>query len=205
MMRKATIVFAVWVFLVCMNIGLNSCEKCEFDPWYTHLKSLNAEARRITGTKAYFTNTVYTIGAADSATATIRYDSLAIAIKHELEYNGTAYRDAVFNLFTLQAAQACSPAYNPDKVKEIIITSTGEYDANHPAGSNLYDIMLISHIPGPHGEKAPLEHSLDISHEAFLVFTSAPAATQMHHIRITYVLENGNRHSATLNNILVKN
>jgi hypothetical protein len=95
----------------------------------------------------------------------------------------------------MNSAYACSPAVIYDALENIEIISDVEYDATHPAGTNLNDLILIRRSPFKEGLPIPaviLGFEVD-NQDLLFTFDKAPLEAASHNLVITYVLLDGRR------------
>lgn len=210
-MRK-TLSLLCALFLGSLLVSfMQSCEP-EEDPTLLHLSTLDAVYKRITAINvnnqgvAYYHYLDY---AADSAG--IRYDSLGIQIKHNwVNEDNTPFYS--LNQFGFTTANADVDGYSYDRILDILIVSNQDYDAQHPAGSNLKDLFTVRDMATDTSASVSAYPSFQslfsyafVENEIlFLVPKAAPQNNNKHTINITYVLENGKTVKTTLPEVFIK-
>jgi hypothetical protein len=158
---------------------------CNDDPVEVKLDAITLAAQRITGvvpSTTFLGRDTYLTEPLQPQES-IRYDSLSLAVSHELRY---AYLP-VSNI--ISSAYACDPAINYSFVKSVILTSDAHYNTLYPAGSNLINI-LINRKDGivQAYENLQVGFYLD-QHSFFLTFEVPPATETTHNFQISYQLE----------------
>lgn len=186
-MKKISLLSTISIlFLFC----LSACDECEsevnklrittFEPSLSKIDSVEI----LSGGGSYLYASNYN---ADSAG--IRFDSLGISIYNNLE-SFSKRNDFLF----INAAYACDPVFYFYGIDSMFIYSDQRYDANHPAGSNLRDLV------GFRGGSSAFESSdKEIQGSTcFINFKSAPNDNKSHVFTIKYKLSNGNTTTSVL-------
>lgn len=138
-----------------------------------------------------------------SGTSPVKYDSLSLML-YLYEYIGKAPVDGGIS-FTNQA-YACDPPVYADYLESLSITSDTDYDAAHPAGSDLNDIFLFNTREysnmKTHTEFFSRSRELTTSF-LFLRFNTAPATTSTHTFSITLNLRDGETFSGEITGLTI--
>ena len=160
--------------LLFFLIGFPSCEEgcicCEFDgPVHYNAKIVGFVIERVDRRVAASQWGTYLPGDTVNAAG-----DFAIYLKPDLE-RVAINKDSKSNGLFVSSAFACSPPYSPrtDQILiDLIITSSENFDAHHPAGSDLIDLFDISGRSSANNQKSPLSQYLVGSSDDFII--SAP-------------------------------
>ncbi|MGZ5244363.1 MAG: hypothetical protein ACXWDO_04935 [Bacteroidia bacterium] len=192
-MKKILLVVAAWIFITFIAVLQQSCDKCDPEPINQRLNSLQAELMRMDGS---------TFSPVNANNAGLRYDSLAIHVTHTF----TAFmkqEQPVFSFFN--TAYACDPAVNYDNIREIVISSSSDYNSEYPKGTNLANITQVRNDFHSNPETVSSKSNQFLySNDAYYTFTADPGKDDSHNITIKYILTNGQGYYTTLNNVLIR-
>lgn len=107
-------------------------------------------------------------------------------------------------------AYACSPGqpYSDERISNINIFSTSDYDSAHPAGDTLTDLILVDYLPKLHIVAQDLSVFLDTMPSAKQQFAfflkSPPDSLRVHRFIIQYQQTNGEFYSLISNPVFIK-
>jgi hypothetical protein len=105
------------------------------------------------------------------------------------------------------ATSPASPTYR-NKVSKLEVRADVAYDANHPAGSDLIDLILLSHNQGEYAREFPsLDYPIDGGERRaiYLYFISPPDAIIQPNISVTTYLDNGLVLESSAGPVLIQN
>ncbi|RYD82374.1 MAG: hypothetical protein EOP53_03895 [Sphingobacteriales bacterium] len=201
-MKKIILVFGIWFCVVFGFSILQSCQTCDpGGPYNYYIASLSSELKEITGTQKVDSSEYIIVNQNVIEQKALKYDSFVMEVKHKYE-SYIRYKNP--SLFAFTGTLACSPVENWDDLQEVIITSSANFDSNHPAGTNLSDIVLYRESYDIAGTKASEAKRTLYGSFAFLSFSMPPAADGLHEITIKYILANGKELITQLNNVNIK-
>lgn len=208
---------ARWYKCLCSYVGLMmllvvgsiipSCGSvdCDVKPVRFRLVSFAADWVQITGEVALNDQVdIYEIASYQPSSGGIQYDSLAIRTANVIE--GISLNSANKADWGLNPLMACSPATSFDTLEDIEIISDNDYDAAHPAGTNLNDIISIRRATFKDGLPIPaviLGFEVD-DQDLLFTFDKAPDQSLSHNLSITYVLLDGIKLSQALPEIVIQ-
>lgn len=183
--------FAICSISLLLLLSLSACDDCEtevnkiriisLEPQFVKIDSISTT---IEGGDTYFYNSNYAIDSAG-----ITFDSLGISIYNNLE---SFSRRNNFSL--INSAYACDPVYYFYGIDSMYIYSDQAYDANHPAGSNLRDLVGFRNgYSVVESKDNEIQGSI-----CFINFKSAPDQNKTHVLTIKYRLSNGNTTTSVL-------
>ena len=199
--------FIIIIILVITNISISILQSCcnPDDVNYT-LESLQSNLYRITGIK---TEGEYNVVQCDFEEYTpddkgIRYDSLGIEVSNDILLS--VLKSNWENFLGFNGLYACEPAENYDRIFDVEITSSEDYNAAFPKGSDLSKIMSASWMFSI--QKNNIDYFLigkDLSYDSFLfTFNFPPDENKYHDITIKYTLYDSREFSTTIENVLIK-
>lgn len=189
------------ILLVATSSIIESCGSvdCDATPVQFTLVSFSADWVRITGEVPLNGQVdVYEYEAYVPSTQGVRFDSLAISTSNTI--NGISLHENSKGHWGINASIACSPVTSFAALEDIEIISDVDYDAAHPAGTDLNDIISIRRAPFKEGLPIPsviLGFEVD-SQDLLFTFDKAPDESLSHNLSITYVLLDGRRLSQDL-------
>ncbi|MEQ9301741.1 MAG: hypothetical protein RIF33_24385 [Cyclobacteriaceae bacterium] len=194
------------ILLVGTSSIIESCESvdCDAQPIQFTLVSFSADWVRITG-EVPLNNQVdiYEIEFYQPSSQGIRFDSLGIRTANVID--GISLNSDTKANWGINSLVACSPPLSYAALEDIEIISDAGYDAGHPAGSNLNDIISIRRATFKEGLPIPsviLGFEVD-SQDLLFTFDKAPDESLSHNLSITYVLLDGRRLSQGLEGVVV--
>jgi hypothetical protein len=188
-MKKLTsLLFGIVLFL--LSVHFSSCEKCDVKGTKLSIKSINAEFVKITGITISLDNYMfYETKNISLDTIGIHYDSLGVFVYNDIQTFASNYAFKLIN-----SAYACDPVFEFKGIDSLYIYSDVDYDAQHPKGSNLREIMGFRNNTNFENESEKnVQGSL-----ALLNFNSAPSQNAFHTLTIKYKLVDGKLVSYTL-------
>lgn len=129
------------IFIIGLMLDVSSCAKCDRFPDRYKLEQLLVQSYAIdmsTGTL----NKLYPL----NYNSIVSSDSLGIV----LYFNSISYYSTI-RMDWGNVAYACSntDAITEERIKDIKVVADREYDAQHPAGTNLADILEIEMLDDP--------------------------------------------------------
>ncbi len=180
-MKKTLSITLVWIIFNLTVLTIQACNPhdCNSGPFNFKLISIGATLKRLTSELP----TDYL-----PTEKGIRYDSVGIEVSNEIT---TASSNSKANW--IDQTFACSPVENYEKLKEISIVSSANYNLEYPKGSELKHIILVKNDYDREDEEVAsieLNHELD-GRSILLMFKAPPAQDNVHDITITYKLTNG--------------
>ena len=205
-MKKVIVAFGI-IFISNLMINIfQSCKPCNPGSIDYRIKGLYGEALVINGTYINGSDTLYnTYNYVPGET--INYDSLIIRI---LNTNTNALNKSIrINSFGINSAYACSPGELFDEIKNIIITSSEDYNGSYPKGSDLRNIILarlnikVSGISIDNFLKQ-YQHSGSQLGDISFTFSAPPDQTRNHDITVKYILADGREFQATVVDIRIR-
>ncbi len=183
--------FALSSISILILITLSACEDCETEVNKIRIVSLEPQlvkidsiSTTIEGGDTYFYNSTYAIDSAG-----ITFDSLGISIYNNLESFSKRNDFSLFN-----TAYACDPVFYFYGIDSMFIYSDQAYDANHPAGSNLRNLVGFR---GGYSVVESKDNEIQGS-SSFINFKSPPDNNKSHVLTIKYRLSNGNTTTSVL-------
>ncbi len=194
------------MLLVVVGSIIESCGSvdCDAEPVQFRLVSFSADLVRITGEEAFNDQVdLYEIESYQPSSTGIRFESLAIRTANVID-GISLIRDTKAG-WGLNPLMACSPNTSFDALEDIEIISDTDYDAAHPAGTNLHDIISIRRATFKDGLPIPsviLGFEVD-NQDLLLTFDKAPDASLSHNLSITYALLDGRRLSQSLEGVVI--
>jgi hypothetical protein len=186
MIRKFAISFLVYVVFVNAAFLMESCHKtCDTKTSQTTLSSITSKLQRITGASS---------GMLDRhdlpAASQIRFDSLAIDLQHVILTH--AKIDATGSV--TGSAFACDFNVIYQTLSDISIISSGTFDAEHPSGTNLKDVVRfhVGYSQSGVSDDRFISDQNQVGSVPFLLsFGVPPAENSLHNFTITYSLSDG--------------
>ncbi len=174
-MRKSILTVVFLLFMPLVAALLNSCKTCGGD-WDVY-ESLNHKVKpvAIVGTNA--SGDQYEV--ATYSGQSLPYDSIGLEISYDIQQIGSLMHRHAF----MNTAYACDPRPPYDYIHTFKVFSNRDYDAAHPAGTDLTDILSFA----SNLEVSPPWSFPDFSlnDSRFLVrFTEAPDVTDSHELTI---------------------
>lgn len=180
---------------IILFFAFSACDECDTEVNKLRITTFEPSLVKINGIEilqsgdSIYNTITYTIDSNG-----IRFDELGISI-----YNNLESFSRNFNFPFVNSAFACEPVFYFYGVDSIFIYSDQRYDSNHPAGSNLRDIVKLSNSSSI---KESTEKDVQGS-TCFLNFKSAPENNKSHIFTIVYRLSNGNKTSSVLPKIKI--
>ncbi len=174
-MRRSLITLVLLGILPLVAAILNSCDGCNDDQ--TTYEAFNFKAKPFRILRQDRDNNRYEL--TNYSNEAIRYDSLGLDISYELQ----VISELINKTSLINAAYACDPPLAFNQITSLEVFSNKDYDASHPSGTDLSDIISYSkdaavepqfNFPG-----FPLGGST-----IFLRFLKAPLHIQTHQISI---------------------
>lgn len=196
-MKKTLSLLLLGSALYIASTFIISCnDDCDVGPQKTRLKTVTTELKTITGIQSSGNGlSNYEIVNYQATSKGLRYDSLGIDIKNEIE----SYTQVVEPSF-ISKAYACDPVISFSKISMLRILSDKAYDANHPIGSNLTDVVNIRN-----GYMVdPNSYDEIYGGNIFINFKSAPSMEDTHNINISITLEDGRTFNSILPEIRIR-
>jgi hypothetical protein len=119
-------------------------------------------------------------------TSVVRHNYLRVSIK----FSGKYYSEVIRNLSFISSALACDPGepYSEEKITAITITANQDFDALHPAGTNLNDVFYVQYY-SLSGSTFTIEEFLKTSPKVgnlLFLLASAPDVQKQIQFTITY-------------------
>ena len=205
-MRKKIIVFAGFILMtVGFSMFHSSCKEKKYN-----IESLNAKLKHITGTKlsndGFYELTMEDVADNIRTVSSVPYNSLAIEVRVKVYLVANHFNR---NIPGISSAYAFTP---PDtwyeKITDIIITSDKDYNSEYQAGTNLKNILSVR--KGTYKKDAissidEVLQNLYAGKNGMLLFTFdiPPETEEVHKITITFVTENNNVITTTLQNVKI--
>lgn len=192
--------------LVVVGSIIESCGSvdCDADPVQFRLVSFTADWVRITGEVAFNDQVdLYEIESYQPSSVGIRFDSLAIRTANTID--GISLNRDTKAGWGLNSLMACSPATSFDALEDLEIISDTDFDAAHPAGTNLNDIISIRRATFKEGLPIPsVIQGFEVdSQDLLLTFDKAPDESLSHDLMITYLMLDGRRLSQGLEGVVI--
>ena len=202
--KRASIII---IILIIINIGISLLQSCcnPDDVSFT-LQSIGNSLHRITGiiTEGEYNIIQYELEAYTPDDEGIRYDSLCIEITNDILIS--ALEKNWVNSLGFNGLYACEPSETYDRIFEVEITSSEDYNSAFPKGSDLSQIMSASWIHSV--QKNSIDNFLigkDLTYDSFLfTFNFPPDENKHHDITIKYTLYDSRGYSTTIENVLIK-
>ena len=171
------------VLLLCSGVFFISCNECETEATRLKINSIDAEFVKITGiTKGSDNYDYFDFKNTLLDTNGIYFDSVGILISNEIQSFSNNFSFQLIN-----KAYACEPVYEFKGIDSLFIYSDADYDAQHPSGTNLRDIMgFRGNTLVENDSEKNVQGSL-----AFLNFMRTPKANSVHNLTIAYKLIDG--------------
>ncbi len=175
----------IWPMLYIVGWLSQACDPCEGGPIRFRLTSTTGMAYRLAGLEQpsppSYRVELYEVGKA------VRYDSVGLEVMHELQ--GVTARGSFFS-----SAYACDPAVDFPCVSSIRITSSQDYQALFPAGSDLSAIITAREGRGVQG--LPFNNFLSpfgpsLERAWFFTFDVPPSGARVHDFTIVYEMADG--------------
>ncbi len=192
------------VILFClMTMGaavLHSCRPCNDGPVDNTVSQITPVARVISEVVPGSSIDFYRTRAIEDED-TGSYDSLSIII-YLYEYLGKASQGFSF----INQTYACDPAIFNDSLESLSIVSDTDYDADHPAGSDLKDIFLFN--TEAYSDMGPFDAFLRLNPELyssklFLRFLTPPVTSAEHNLSISLKVVDGETFHGEINGLLI--
>lgn len=197
-MKKTLTLLLVGSALYISSSVIISCDdNCDVGPLKTRLKTVSTELKKIIGIHSTENGlNTYEVTGYYSDEKGIRYDSLGIDIKNEIENYTQVIKKSSF----MGKAYACDPVVSFSKISMLRIFSDKAYDANHPIGSNLTDVVYIrnGYIT------VPTSYDEVYGGNIFINFKSAPSIEDTHNISISITLEDGRTFNSVLPEVRIR-
>ncbi len=199
--------YVVLMLLVVVGSIIESCGsvECDAEPVQFRLVSFSADLVRITGEEAFNDQVdLYEIESYQPSSVGIRFDSLAIRTANTID--GISLNRDTKAGWGLNFLMACSPSTSFEALEDVEIISDTDYDAGHPAGTNLHDIISIRRATFKDGLPIPsviLGFEVD-NQDLLFTFDKAPDQSLSHNLSITYVMLDGRRLSQGLETTNIK-
>jgi hypothetical protein len=145
------------------------------------LRSLIAQCKKVNDKTVYVPDN-----------AGIRYDSLVIDISHDLA--------------RVTKGDACDEPIIFDELRIVTVTSSQDYTADLPKGSNLSGIMEATFGLGgrPENFESILSDKKVGFGNEYYTFLVPPSEDKFHNITITYILNDRRNFSRTIENLLIR-
>ncbi|MEQ8715472.1 MAG: hypothetical protein RIC80_20805 [Cyclobacteriaceae bacterium] len=194
------------MLLVVVGSIIESCGSvdCDAEQVQFRLVSFSADWVRITGEVAFNDQVdLYEVESYQPSSEGIPFDSLAIRTANTID--GISLNRDTKGSWGLNSLMACSPATSFEALEDVEIISDINYDAAHPAGTNLNDIISIRRATFKDGLPIPsviLGFEVD-NQDLLFTFDKAPDQSLSHNLSITYVLLDGRRLSQSLAEVLI--
>lgn len=204
---KTFYAYCGFLLLVSTSTIIESCDPidCNVTPIQFELVSFSADWVRIVGEGPLNSQVdTFQIESYQPTSQGIRFDSLAIRTVNVIE-GISLNRDANAN-WGFNSLMACSPATTYDALEDIEIISDADYDADHPAGSNLNDLISIRRVNFKEGLLIPaviIGFEVD-NQDLLLTFDQGPVESLSHKLSITYVMLDGRRLSQNLAEVIIR-
>ena len=168
-------------FSIIFLIGIFSCDKC--GPFPNKFKIITLDWFNY---KAIYSDTASTrLILSEIANDTVEFNMYSIFIKPRQEtYFAQNINKWSFSL--INSAYACSPGIpqTDEKIDSIVITSTKDFDINHPSGiglSDLFDIIVLDDANGIYYKKYTLNDYIEtnpyVPSELVLILKKQPDLT----------------------------
>ncbi len=145
-MKKHAVLFSIF-FLPSFFFLIASCDP----PLDCNCTSVDGLFFRTTGLQVDFVdNNVGVNVQMISDSAEVQQANLLTKLQFDVEYYNTAENTPIFDWYALtNSAYACECATNGqsgsnEKISALNITTIYDIDANHPAGSNINDLVILS-------------------------------------------------------------
>lgn len=167
---------------------LNSCSHCSEGPFDDTVSQITPVARVISEVVPGDELDYYRTIPVDETGISV-YDSLSIIV-YLYEYTGHVSSGFSF----VNQTFACDPAVYVDNLESLSITSDTDYDAAHPAGTDLKDIFLFNHEAYSNMKtfETLLQRDSELNNsKLFLLFNTAPATTATHTLSISLTVQDG--------------
>ncbi|MFN6945724.1 MAG: hypothetical protein ACK4ND_12325 [Cytophagaceae bacterium] len=145
MKRKIILILTAYVLLPI--VGIVSCNKHDCGPFPNRYKTVGLDWFNYKAIYSDNPDSSFTLSEIENDS--VDYNQYAILIKPKQETYFA--RSSNFGNFSLvKTAYACSPVEpkTDEKIDSIVITSTKDYNANHPSGSDLsdlFDVVVVDH------------------------------------------------------------
>lgn len=136
---KKTIILLVSGFIVCFLASVFSCNQCGYSNIVRKVVDMNWSHQKA----VYHDSTLYRVNLSDIENDSVFFEHFSIIISPvQIEYTADASFDHNWNFNMFQTLHACDPqAVTDERIDDIIITSSSDYDAEHPAGTDLADLF----------------------------------------------------------------
>lgn len=203
-------VFGLQFLLSSLFMGCDTCGPFEKEEYL--LKDLHVSMRKIAGKKDYGSNVteVYQLEAFENQQEA-RFDSLGIEVLNVLVVAMQEVPSG--DGFGFSAAFACSPP-SPDyadKIEDIQIFSNADYNARFKEGENLKSLLRVSSSAGSDyftdglkvDEYIASNNRID-ERGLFFTFSESPDESRLHDLTIRYILESGEIHEFTIEDVLIR-
>lgn len=195
------------VTIVGLGAIVESCGSVDCDPAPSRfeLVSFSSDWVRITGEEPFNDQVdLYQIESYQPTEDGISYDSLAIRTMNNVRSISQA--SETIGSWFINSAMACTPALEFEPLEDIEIISDADYDASHPAGTDLNDIISIRRDRFKEGLPIPSVISgfqVD-TQDLLFTFDSAPTEVSSHNLTITYVMFDGTRLTQSLIEVMIR-
>lgn len=168
-------------FLFIFFLGLFSCDKC--GPFPNKFKTIGLNWFNY---KAIYSDTAkikLILSKIDHDTVDYYLYSIFIKPKQETFFAQNCNK---WSFSLINSAYACSPGIpeTDEKIDSIVITSTKDFDINHPSGSelsDLFDIIVLDHANNIYHKKFRLKEYIKsnpfVPNELTLILTKQPDLT----------------------------
>lgn len=136
---KKIIILLVSGFVFCFFASVFSCNQCGYTTFIRKVVDMNWSHQ-----KAVYTDSLlYNVDLSEIENDSVYYEHFSIIISPvQIEYTADASFDHNWNFNMFQTLHACDPqAVTDERIDDIIITSSSDYDAEHPAGTDLADLF----------------------------------------------------------------
>lgn len=192
MKQKIVLVFSA--YFVLFMIGLISCGElgeCG-GPYPNKFKVIGLDWANYKASYSSTSDTRLTLSLIENNTVEYEQYSIFISPKKEYYYAQISNR---WKFGFMQTAYACSPPIpeTDEKIDGLIISSTKDYNATHPSGSDLsdlFDIIVLDDVKGIYFEKYDLQTYLStnpyVPSEMALILREPPDLTSDFEFLVKY-------------------
>lgn len=180
-------------FILMLFLSLFSCED-DIDCGPFHSKFKTTELGWSISEAVYSETADVKLSINDIQNDSVDFDKYAIVLHPDTE-SYSANTPSPWHFSLIQSAYACSPPplSTDEKIDSIFITSTTDFDANHPAGTDLadlFDIVISSYFMDTYQEKFDLVEFLETSpavpNDMTLILKGQPDVTANFEFNVKY-------------------
>ncbi|MBN1186065.1 MAG: hypothetical protein JXB49_27535 [Bacteroidales bacterium] len=203
--RKVLIVVAISIIAQISISIFQSC--CNPDDVTITLQSIQNNLHKIAGIITEGENNIieYQLETYTPDDRGIRYDSLGIEVANTVIISGL--KEQWYNTIGFTGLYACEPAYNFDRIYDIEITSSEDYNTSFPKGSDLSRIMSVSWMFSLQKNSIDfflIGQELTDNDSFFFTFNFPPDENKIHNITINYTLYDNRVYTTTISNLFIK-